>query len=96
MASASGITGTRPLSPATADLPLAPLAIEAGDAAAAAEVALDTFEAADVELQAASRAACRVERLLDYDLNSASHLEYSGNPKVGKAKKTRESVVVRQ
>jgi serine/threonine-protein kinase len=54
------------------------------------------LEAADVELAAASHATCRVERLLDYDVSSASHLEYSGDPKIGKAKRTRESAVVRQ
>jgi serine/threonine protein kinase len=52
------------------------------------------LEAADVELAGASRATCRIKRLLDYDLSSASRLEYLGTPTIGKARKSGESVVV--
>ena len=42
-----------------------------------ADLALD---AADVELSGASDAVIRVKDLLKYDVNSASHLEYLGEP----------------
>jgi putative autotransporter adhesin-like protein len=50
-----------------------------------ADVALD---AADVVLNGASQAMVQVKSLLSYDLNSASRLEYRGEPTVSKAKKS--------
>jgi hypothetical protein len=51
------------------------------------------LEAADVTLSGASWASVRVKTLLNYEINSASHLEYYGEPKIGKAKRTGASHV---
>jgi serine/threonine protein kinase len=56
-----------------------------------ADVALD---AADVVLNGASQAMVQVKSLLSYDLNSASRLEYRGEPTVSKAKKSGASSVL--
>jgi hypothetical protein len=55
-----------------------------------AELALD---AADVELSGASNASILVKDLLNYDVSSASHLEYRGEPTVKKSSKTGASSV---
>ncbi len=52
-----------------------------------------TVEAADVVLGGASSATLRVKSLLNYELSSASRLEYLGEPKIGKAKRTGASSV---
>jgi hypothetical protein len=52
-----------------------------------------TVEAADVVLGGASSATLRVKSLLNYELSSASLLEYLGEPTIGKAKKTGASSV---
>ena len=52
-----------------------------------------TLEAADVVLTGASDAKIRVKSLLNYDLSSASRLEYLGEPTIGKAKKSGASSV---
>src|SRR5262249_12373440 len=54
--------------------------------------ALD-LDAADIELNGASSAAIRVKELLNYDVSSASHLEYRGEPTIKKARKTGASSV---
>jgi eukaryotic-like serine/threonine-protein kinase len=55
-----------------------------------ADLALD---AADIVLEGASNAAIRVKDLLKYDVTSASHLEYLGEPTIKQAKKTGASSV---
>jgi hypothetical protein len=55
-----------------------------------ADLALD---AADVEVSGASNASIRVKDLLNYDVSSASHLEYRGEPAIKKAGKTGASSV---
>ncbi len=55
-----------------------------------ADLALD---AADVELSGASHAAIRVKDLLNYDVSSASHLEYLGEPTIKRAEKSGASSV---
>ncbi len=55
-----------------------------------AELALD---AADVELDGASNAVVRVKDLLNYNVSSASHLEYRGEPTIKRAAKTGASSV---
>jgi serine/threonine-protein kinase len=55
-----------------------------------ADLALD---AADVELSGASDAAVRVKDLLNYDISSASHLEYLGEPTIQRAEKSGASSV---
>jgi serine/threonine-protein kinase len=44
-----------------------------------------TLDAADVDLSGASNAKVKVKSLLNYELTSASHLEYLGNPTIGKS-----------
>jgi serine/threonine-protein kinase len=51
------------------------------------------LEAADVTLSSASHATIRVTGLLNYDLSSASRLEYLGEPTIDKAKRTGASSV---
>jgi eukaryotic-like serine/threonine-protein kinase len=51
------------------------------------------LDAADVVLAGTSCATIRVNRLLNYELNSTSRLEYLGEPTIGKAKKTGASSV---
>jgi len=53
-------------------------------------------EAADIMLTGASSAMVRVKGLLNYDVNSASHLNYLGEPAIGRAKKTDASSVSRR
>jgi hypothetical protein len=55
-----------------------------------ADLALD---AADIVLEGASNAAIQVKELLRYDVTSASHLEYRGEPTIKQAKKTGASSV---
>ncbi len=55
-----------------------------------AELALD---AADIELNGVSNASIQVKELLSYDVSSASHLEYRGEPTIHKAGKTGGSSV---
>ena len=55
-----------------------------------ADLALD---AADIELDGASNAVIRVKDLLKYHVNSASHLEYLGEPTITAASKTGASSV---
>jgi serine/threonine-protein kinase len=52
-----------------------------------------TLDAADVVLDGASSAVIRVKDLLKYDLNSASHLEYRGEPTIKGTRKAGESSV---
>jgi hypothetical protein len=54
------------------------------------------LEAAEVVLAGASNATVRVKSLLDYDVSSASHLEYLGEPTIGQAKRTGASSVARR
>ena len=54
------------------------------------------LEAAEVVLAGASNATVRVKNLLNYDLSSASRLEYLGEPTIGQAKRTGASSVSRQ
>ncbi|MGP0067129.1 MAG: protein kinase domain-containing protein [Isosphaeraceae bacterium] len=51
------------------------------------------LEAADVSLSGASHAELQVKSLLSYDVSSASHLSYRGEPTVSKASKTGASSV---
>jgi serine/threonine protein kinase len=51
------------------------------------------LEAADVVLSGASGAKVQVKSLLSYEISAASHLEYRGEPTVGKARKTGASSV---
>jgi serine/threonine-protein kinase len=51
------------------------------------------LDGADVELSGASSAVIRVKDLLRYDVSSASHLEYLGEPTIKAAKKTGASSV---
>jgi serine/threonine-protein kinase len=51
------------------------------------------LDAADIELGGASHASIRVKDLLYYDVSSASHLEYRGEPTIKKASKTGASSV---
>ena len=51
------------------------------------------LEAADVMLGGASNATVRVKSLLNYELSSASRLEYLGEPTIGKARRTGTSSV---
>ena len=39
------------------------------------------------ELEGASHATLRVTEKLDYTVNGASHLDYIGDPKIGKSEK---------
>jgi eukaryotic-like serine/threonine-protein kinase len=50
-------------------------------------------DAADVELSGASDAVIRVKDLLKYDVSSASHLEYRGEPTIKRAEKSGASRV---
>jgi Putative auto-transporter adhesin, head GIN domain len=52
-----------------------------------------TLEAADVVLTGASNAKIRVKSLLNYEISSASRLEYLGEPTIGKAKRSGASSV---
>jgi Putative auto-transporter adhesin, head GIN domain len=52
-----------------------------------------TLDAADVELSGASNAAIRVKDLLNYNISSASRLEYLGEPTIKNAKKSGASSV---
>jgi hypothetical protein len=47
-----------------------------------------TVEGADIVLGGASNATVHVTGLLNYDLSSASSLEYLGDPSIGKSKRT--------
>ena len=58
-----------------------------------ADLALD---AADVEVSGASNASIRVKTLLNYDVSSASRLEYLGEPTIQRAEKTGASSVSRR
>ena len=51
------------------------------------------LEAADLVLTGASNAKIRVKTLLNYEISSASRLEYQGEPTIGKAKKSGASSV---
>jgi serine/threonine-protein kinase len=51
------------------------------------------LDAADVELSGASGATIRVKDLLNYNVSSASHLKYQGEPTIKKAEKTGASSV---
>ncbi|HEX3448466.1 MAG TPA: DUF2807 domain-containing protein [Isosphaeraceae bacterium] len=53
-----------------------------------------SLEAADVVLTGASQANVRVQSLLNYELSSASRLEYFGEPTIDKAEQERSSSVV--
>jgi serine/threonine-protein kinase len=55
-----------------------------------------TLEAADVTLSGASHATVHVIGLLNYDISSASHLDYLGEPTMGQAKKTGASSISRR
>jgi serine/threonine-protein kinase len=46
-----------------------------------------TLAAADVTLVGASRASVRVKEMLTYSVSGASHLDYYGDPKIGKSSK---------
>jgi serine/threonine-protein kinase len=46
-----------------------------------------TLAAADVTVDSASHASVRVTEKLDYSLSGASHLDYSGDPTIGKSEK---------
>jgi RNA polymerase sigma factor (sigma-70 family) len=59
-----------------------------GDGAATLKLAEFTADSADVTLTGASQATVQVKSALDYDLSGASHLEYGGEPKVGKKQTT--------
>ena len=52
-----------------------------------------TLEAVDIALSGASNATCRVTSLLNYELSSASRLEYFGGPTIGKAERTGASSI---
>jgi serine/threonine-protein kinase len=54
------------------------------------------LEAADVQLDGASHATVRIQGLLNYNLSSASRLEYLGDPTIGSAKRTGASSVSRR
>jgi serine/threonine-protein kinase len=54
------------------------------------------LEGAEVVLAGASRATIQVKGLLNYDLSSASRLEYLGEPTIGKAKRAGASSVAQR